>query len=50
MTAAIGFPTLRLIRYAIEDLTIDAHGQDTVKEWTQAEIFDLLNLKKLSGR
>lgn len=45
MTAAVGLPTLRLIRYAIEDLTIEnMHPGDCV-EISKQEIYNLLHIK-----
>ncbi|MCA1752239.1 MAG: pseudouridine synthase, partial [Flavobacteriales bacterium] len=38
MTAAVGFPTLRLVRYAIEDLTIDEMISGDVVELSETEI------------
>ena len=39
MTAAVGFPTLRLIRYRIAKLTIDGLQPGDIKEWRQPEIY-----------
>ncbi len=44
MTAAVGFPTLRLVRYAIEDLTIDGMDAGEVRELQEDELFRLLRL------
>ena len=38
MTAAVGFPTLRLIRYRIEQLTLDELGPGEIAELSQVEI------------
>ena len=38
MTARAGFPTLRLIRYRIGDITIDGMKPGDMKEFTAAEI------------
>ncbi len=42
MTAAIGFPTLRLIRYSIEGLTIDNLPPGTMRSLTKSEIYHRL--------
>lgn len=38
MTAAVGFPTLRLVRWAIENLTADALPPGSVRELSRADI------------
>lgn len=38
MTAAVGFPTLRLVRYAIGSLTLDGLAPGAWRELTRAEI------------
>ncbi|UJP65690.1 pseudouridine synthase [Mongoliitalea daihaiensis] len=43
MTAAIGFPTLRLVRWSMENLTIEGYEVGEVREFTQEEIYKLLN-------
>ncbi|GAC1592478.1 MAG: hypothetical protein NVS3B19_14090 [Ginsengibacter sp.] len=45
MTAAIGHPTLRLIRYAIENATIDSLLSGQMKEISKQEMYNLLNIK-----
>ena len=45
MTAAVGFPTLRLIRTAIEDLSLDDMKQGEVKELKEGIVFRLLKLR-----
>lgn len=45
MTAAVGFPTLRLIRIAIENLTLDEMKPGEVKELKEEIIFRLLKLR-----
>ncbi len=45
MTAAVGFPTLRLIRFAIENLTIDYLKGNNIVEIDKASLFTLLNVK-----
>ncbi len=44
MTAAVGFPTLRLVRWAIEDLTLDSFEAGEVREFQKNEIVNLLKL------
>lgn len=45
MTASVGIPTLRLIRTAIEDVTIDTFAEGELKEFDKTEIFNLLHIK-----
>jgi 23S rRNA pseudouridine2457 synthase len=45
MTAKAGFPTLRLIRYRIEKITIEELQPGELKSYTQQEIYNLLNIK-----
>jgi 23S rRNA pseudouridine2457 synthase len=45
MTAKIGFPTLRLVRYAIENLTLEKIQLDKINEFTQQEIYKLTGMK-----
>ena len=42
MTASVGFPTLRLIRYRIERVTIEGLQPGELKELTQPDIYKLL--------
>jgi 23S rRNA pseudouridine2457 synthase len=42
MTAAVGFPTLRLIRYRIARITVDGLEPGQMREFGQREIYDLL--------
>ncbi|MFP5042826.1 pseudouridine synthase [Parasediminibacterium sp. JCM 36343] len=42
MTAAVGFPTLRLIRYRIEKLTIDGIKPGEIKEMDRVTLFEHL--------
>ena len=42
MTAKVGFPTLRLIRYRIEKVTLDGLQPGEMKEWKQHEIYEAL--------
>lgn len=44
MTAAVGFPTLRLIRVAIGKLIDNSIESGAVKEYSQNEIYNLLEL------
>jgi 23S rRNA pseudouridine2457 synthase len=46
MTAQVGFPTLRLIRYRIEKLTLAGLQPGEMKSYSQGEMYNLLNLKK----
>lgn len=45
MTAAVGFPTLRLVRWSMEELTISGFDVGEVREFTQEEIYRLLHLR-----
>jgi len=51
MTAAVGFPTLRLVRWSMEGLTIEGYEVGEVREFSQQEIYRLLAIdpKKLKG-
>ncbi|MDN3669401.1 pseudouridine synthase [Echinicola jeungdonensis] len=51
MTAAVGFPTLRLVRWSMEGLNIDGFEVGEIREYRQEEIYHLLkvNPKKLGG-
>jgi 23S rRNA pseudouridine2457 synthase len=44
MTAATGFPTLRLIRYRIENITLDGLQPGDMRSLTQKEIYPALGL------
>lgn len=46
MTAAVGCPTLRLIRYRIEDITLDNLHPGEMKKITKRELYNLLKIKK----
>jgi 23S rRNA pseudouridine2457 synthase len=46
MTAAVGFPTLRLIRYRIEKITIDNLQPGEMKLISKQELYNLLKIKK----
>ena len=45
MTAKVGHPTLRLIRYRIEKMTIEGLNPGDMKMHSQQEIYNLLNIK-----
>ncbi len=44
MTAAVGFPTLRLVRYSIGELTIEGFESGEIREYSAHEIKRLLGL------
>lgn len=44
MTASVGFPTLRLVRYRMEDLTIEGIQPGEVRELNRTELFQTLRL------
>ncbi|MDE3213890.1 MAG: pseudouridine synthase [Bacteroidota bacterium] len=46
MTAKVGYPTLRLIRWRIGDLTLSALGQGEMMELSQPELYKLLRINK----
>ncbi len=46
MTASVGFPTLRLIRYRIEKITVDRLRPGEMKMLSQTELYNLLHIKK----
>ncbi len=46
MTAQAGFPTLRLIRYRIEKITIDDLQPGEMKMLSHTELYNLLQIKK----
>lgn len=46
MTASVGFPTLRLIRTAIEDLTLKGLLTGEVREINEENIYKLLKIQK----
>jgi 23S rRNA pseudouridine2457 synthase len=46
MTAKVGFPTLRLIRYRIEKITIEHLQPGEMKMLSQTELYNLLQIKK----
>ena len=46
MTAAVGYPTLRLIRYRIEEVSIQNIAPGEMKEFTKSELYNLLKIFK----
>ncbi len=46
MTAKVGFPTLRLIRYSIEKITLADLQPGEMKILSQTELYNLLQIKK----
>ena len=44
MTAAVGYPTLRLVRWSMENLSIEGFEVGEVRELEQEEIYRLLNV------
>ena len=46
MTAAVGFPTLRLVRWSMENLHISGYQVGEIREYTQEEIYTLLKINK----
>ena len=46
MTAKIGFPTLRLIRYRIGKITIEDLSPGEMKTLSQTELYNLLQIQK----
>ncbi|MEP7252252.1 MAG: pseudouridine synthase [Ginsengibacter sp.] len=46
MTAAVGFPTLRLIRYRIGRINVDQLEPGEMKILSQKEMYNLLHIKK----
>lgn len=49
MTAAIGFPTLRLIRARIENLSLQGMQAGEVRELPRQTIYSLLKVKEFNG-
>ncbi len=45
MTAGVGFPCLRLVRYSIENLTIDGMAAGEVREYREEELMRMLKLQ-----
>lgn len=46
MTAAVGFPTLRLVRWSMEDLTIKGYQVGEIRQFGQEEIYSLLKIDR----
>ena len=44
MTAAVGFPTLRLVRFSMEKITLDGMGVGEVRELSQEGVYRALGL------
>lgn len=44
MTAAVGFPTLRLVRFSMEKITIEGYEPGEIREFSQEEIYRKLGL------
>ncbi|MFD2201651.1 pseudouridine synthase [Shivajiella indica] len=44
MTAAVGFPTLRLVRWSMENLSIEGFEVGEIREFEQEKIYRLLNV------
>lgn len=45
MTAAVGLPTLRLVRYRIEKLTLEKMAPGDMQQITKQELYNLLDIK-----
>jgi 23S rRNA pseudouridine2457 synthase len=43
MTAAVGFPTLRLVRYSIGNISIQNMNSGAIKELKEAELKNLFS-------
>ncbi len=46
MTAAVGFPTLRLVRYRIENCTLDGLLPGEMRMFSEKEMYRLLSIRK----
>ena len=46
MTARVGHPTLRLIRYRIENITLAKLKPGEMRKVSQEEMYNLLKIKK----
>jgi 16S rRNA U516 pseudouridylate synthase RsuA-like enzyme len=49
MTAAVGFPTLRLVRYSIGAFNIDGWEAGHIEELDEQKIFSLFQKTELSS-
>lgn len=47
MTAAVGFPTLRLVRWSIEELCIRGYEVGEVRQLSQEEIYESLQISRV---
>ncbi|SMD42930.1 23S rRNA pseudouridine2457 synthase [Aquiflexum balticum DSM 16537] len=45
MTAAVGLPTLRLVRWSVESLEIEGMDVGEIREYEKEELYRLLNIK-----
>ncbi|TXR53453.1 pseudouridine synthase [Reinekea thalattae] len=50
MTAAINHPTLRLVRYAIGDLTLDQLASGESKELSEQQLYQALGIKRMTNQ
>ncbi|HUZ59607.1 MAG TPA: pseudouridine synthase [Hanamia sp.] len=50
MTAAMGYPTLRLIRYRIEKITLSQLHSGEMKTITKQELYNLLKIQKIKRK
>lgn len=46
MTAAVGFPTLRLVRWSVENLNIQGYEVGEIRQFEQDEIYRLLKIDR----
>lgn len=49
MTAKVGFPTLRLVRWAIEELSIDGMKPGDVQRLEAEKLYDFLNIRTIKN-
>jgi len=47
MTAAVGHPTLRLVRWSVESLSINGYGLGEYRKYSQDEIYRLLKINNI---
>jgi 23S rRNA pseudouridine2457 synthase len=50
MTAAVGYPTLRLVRWSMEELTIEGYDSGEVREYDREELLRLFKINPNSIR